>query len=64
MNAEMHSADADLEYRIEHERLSMTAAYAEGDPDRARAHFDTMTALIRQRSPERIAQMERDRGLR
>lgn len=63
MNAEIKSS-ASLEDQIELARLSMECAYTEGDRAKARRFFDQMTNLIRQRTPERISQMEVERGLR
>lgn len=53
--------DLELEQAIEREYQAILAARNETDE---RAAFDRMAALIRQRSPHRIAQMEREQGLR
>lgn len=53
--------DEELEHRIETARVAMTQALA---PETQRYWCDKMTQLIGQRSPQRIAEMERERGLR
>lgn len=57
------AADADelLERQIE---AVMQLGLIADDPDEARAAFAVMSQLIAQRSPEQIARMERERGLR
>lgn len=42
----------------------MLAAASAGDPVTARHWLDDMTAAIKQRSPEQVARLERERGLR
>lgn len=50
-----------LEAAIEHEYEEMLAADNETD---GRKHFNRMVALMRQRSPQRVAEMERAQGLK
>lgn len=54
-------SDDQLEQAIEAEYRALVAGDSEGEQ---RAAFNRMVALIRQRSPERIEAMERERGLR
>lgn len=51
----------ELEQAIEREYQAILSTKNEDDE---RAAFHRMTTLIRQRTPERIAQMEVERGLR
>ena len=53
--------DAELERRIE--RAQMRLCFAQGKRMRREA-WDELSRLIKQRSPEQIAKMEEDLGLR
>jgi hypothetical protein len=57
----LSQADAELEAEIQ---LAYELGLKASSPDLARAAFAAMAGAIAQRSPERIAQMERERGLR
>ena len=57
----MTPADAALERDIESAKL---AAYGAQTPEESRAALDKLKALIDQRSPERVAEIERQRRLR
>lgn len=61
MNADAMSSDDLLERRIEAARLRMVHAKS---PSLQRHWFGEMQRLIAQRSPEQVARMEEDRGLR
>ena len=52
-----------LEQMIDAAREAGIEAYCAGDREAAREHFADMAALIRLRSPERVREMELERGL-
>lgn len=52
-----------LEQMIDAAREAGIEAYCAGDREAARQHFADMAALIRLRSPERVREMELERGL-
>lgn len=54
--------DNDLESQIDHHRKCMTNCYQDGYIFTARWHFEQMQRLIAQRSPETVAQMEKEMG--
>lgn len=56
----MSAADQLLEHQIDGAYREMLNAAGAGQ---RRAHFDRMAGLIKLRSPQRVAQMERERGL-
>lgn len=61
INPEAPNAELELERRIDHQTLLLhTVTTAE----ERRAVCDELTKLVGQRSPERVEQMERERGLR
>lgn len=57
----MNQDDLDREYRIDQEFLKLKYAKT---PEERREAFARMSAEIRQRSPQRVAQMEAEKGLR
>lgn len=61
INPEPLPADAELEARIDRERLALLLAQT---PAEQRAAWAEFTRLINMRSPQRVEQMERERGLR
>jgi len=61
MNAKAENRDDALEQRIDHQVLILHTATT---PAERRAAWAELTRLHALRSPERISQMERERGLR
>lgn len=57
----MNPADLELEAQID---LACKRGLAAESPEVARECFAIMAGLIANRSPERVAMMERERGLR
>lgn len=53
-----------LEHEIEDEYQRMVDCMTAGNKTQARYHHDRMCELIGERSPERIATMEKEKGLR
>lgn len=56
--------DHQIELAIAGARRELIAAYQGGDRNTARLHARTISELVAMRSPRRVAQMERERGLR
>ena len=61
INPETQDADAELEGRIDHQADLLRE---DRSPDENRATWLELTRLHALRSPKRIEQMERERGLR
>lgn len=61
INPEAKDFDADLERQIDFQRGLLATAITTAEQTAA---WEEMKRLIAQRSPERIEQMERERGLR
>jgi hypothetical protein len=59
----VQDADSQLEYEIEREFQSMLDDEKTGSRQQSLWHADKMRGLILARSPERVAEMERNRGL-
>jgi hypothetical protein len=55
MNAEVITADEELERRIDHEAMLLHTVET---PEERRMVWETLKGLIAQRSPARIAEME------
>jgi hypothetical protein len=55
MNAEAISADEELERRIDHEAMLLHTVQT---PDERRMVWETLKALVAQRSPSQVARME------
>lgn len=55
MNAEAIPADEELERRIDHEAMLLHTVQT---PEERRMVWETLKALVAQRSPARIAEME------
>lgn len=53
----------DLEARISEANDKFQAHYLAGDRDQARKWAEVMADLIAQRTPEQVAEMEREMGL-
>lgn len=61
INPEAHGYDAELERRIDFEAGLLAIALTPAEQTSA---WEELKRLVAQRSPERIEQMERERGLR
>jgi len=58
----MTKSELDLEVEIDFHLREMQKAFSMGFIPQARKHLDKMTAIIGQRSPDRIRDMEKARG--
>lgn len=59
----MTDEEAQLERSIAAEKAKGAAALERQDDHAARIHYSNLHYLISQRSPERVAEIERERGL-
>jgi hypothetical protein len=61
INPSLFDLDLDLETRIAH--AALLTASAKLTPDERRAAWEVLKALVAQRTPERVSEMEVERGL-